>query len=94
MFTEQKGSWRRLGADCDIVLNALMGIRGLVPTYHAIRAGHDIALANKETLVAGGHIIMNAVEKGRRRCFRWTASTAPFTSACRETGTRRSEGSC
>ncbi len=48
--------------DADIVLNALMGMRGLVPTYHAVRAGHDIALANKETLVAGGHIIMNAVK--------------------------------
>ena len=47
--------------DCDIVLNALMGMRGLVPTYHAIRAGHDMALANKETLVAGGHIIMKAI---------------------------------
>ena len=49
--------------DCDIVLNALMGMRGLVPTYHAIKAGHDMALANKETLVAGGHIIMKAIEE-------------------------------
>ena len=48
--------------DCDIVLNALMGMRGLVPTYHAIKAGHDMALANKETLVAGGHIIMKAIK--------------------------------
>lgn len=48
--------------DCDIVLNALMGMRGLVPTYHAIMAGHDMALANKETLVAGGHIIMKAIK--------------------------------
>ena len=49
--------------DSDIVLNALMGMRGLVPTYHAIETGHDIALANKETLVAGGHIIMQAVKE-------------------------------
>ncbi|MBR3147632.1 MAG: 1-deoxy-D-xylulose-5-phosphate reductoisomerase [Eubacterium sp.] len=49
-------------SSCDIVLNALMGMRGLVPTYHAIKAGHDIALANKETLVAGGHIIMKAIK--------------------------------
>ena len=48
--------------DSDVVLNALMGMRGLVPTYHAIMAGHDMALANKETLVAGGHIIMNAIK--------------------------------
>lgn len=44
-------------ADGDIVLNALMGMRGLVPTYHAICAGKDIALANKETLVAGGRVV-------------------------------------
>ena len=51
--------------DCDIVLNALMGMRGLVPTLNAIAEGHDIALANKETLVAGGALVMNAVkEKG------------------------------
>ena len=36
-------------ADCDMVVNALMGMRGLEPTYHAILAGRDIALANKET---------------------------------------------
>ncbi|MGI6722683.1 MAG: 1-deoxy-D-xylulose-5-phosphate reductoisomerase [Anaerovoracaceae bacterium] len=47
--------------DCDIVLNALMGIRGLEPTYKAICAGRDIALANKETLVAGGELVMKAV---------------------------------
>lgn len=46
------------GSDCDMVVNALMGIRGLGPTYHAILAGHDIAFANKETLVAGGALIM------------------------------------
>ncbi len=48
---------------CDLVINALMGMRGLEPTYHAIMAGRDIALANKETLVAGGELIMGAVQK-------------------------------
>ncbi len=49
----------------DIVLTALVGYAGLVPTYHAINAGKDIALANKETLVAAGHLITElAVEKG------------------------------
>lgn len=43
--------------DCDIVLNSLMGISGLAPTYTAISCGRDIALANKETLVTGGAII-------------------------------------
>lgn len=51
--------------DCDIVLNALMGISGLVPTYEAISRGRDIALANKETLVAGGEIVTKLCrEKG------------------------------
>jgi len=46
--------------NCDVVLNGLMGIKGFEPTYKAIQAGKDIALANKETLVAGGELIMNA----------------------------------
>ena len=50
-------------ADCDMVMNALMGMRGLEPTYHAILAGKDIALANKETLVTGGQLIMEAAAK-------------------------------
>lgn len=55
------------GMDCDIVLNSLMGISGLAPTYEAISRGHDIALANKETLVAGGKIITDLCrEKGVR----------------------------
>jgi len=53
--------------DSDIVLNALMGMRGLVPTCAAIKAGKDIALANKETLVAGGEVVMGLAEaKGVR----------------------------
>jgi 1-deoxy-D-xylulose-5-phosphate reductoisomerase len=52
-------------ADCDIVLNSLMGISGLAPTYEAISRGRDIALANKETLVAGGKLITDLCrEKG------------------------------
>lgn len=51
--------------ECDMVLNSLLGISGLVPTYRAIEAGRDIALANKETLVTGGSLIMDLVkEKG------------------------------
>ncbi|WP_324824190.1 1-deoxy-D-xylulose-5-phosphate reductoisomerase [Sinanaerobacter sp. ZZT-01] len=51
------------GTDCDLVLNSLMGMMGLRPTYEAIRAKKNIALANKETLVAGGAVIMEAVKK-------------------------------
>ena len=48
----------RYGADT--VLNSIVGIAGLAPTLAAIEAGSKIALANKETLVAGGKIVMNA----------------------------------
>lgn len=54
-------------SDSDMLLNSLMGMMGLLPTYHAIKAGKDIALANKETLVAGGEVIMDAVRKSRVR---------------------------
>ncbi len=50
--------------DCDTVLNALTGIRGLRPTVHTLRAGKTLALANKETLVAGGSVVMPLAEKG------------------------------
>lgn len=50
-------------SDCDMVLNSLMGIKGLIPTYYGIKAGKDIALANKETLVTGGQMIMDLVKE-------------------------------
>lgn len=49
----------------DIMLNSVVGMVGLVPTLTAIEKGTDIALANKETLVAGGKLVINAAkEKG------------------------------
>lgn len=45
----------------DTVLGAMVGYAGLRPILAAISAGKDIALANKETLVAAGHIVMKAV---------------------------------
>lgn len=50
-------------SDCDMVVNGLMGMRGFRPTYEAVMAGKDIAFANKETLVAGGEPVMEAVKK-------------------------------
>jgi 1-deoxy-D-xylulose-5-phosphate reductoisomerase len=47
----------------DTVVTSIVGIAGLVPTIAAIRAGKDIALANKETLVTAGHIVMSEAEK-------------------------------
>lgn len=51
----------------DIMLNSVVGMVGLEPTLSAIAHGTDIALANKETLVAGGELVMSAAsEKGVR----------------------------
>lgn len=50
-------------ADCDIVVTAVVGMVGLLPTLAAIEAGKDIALANKETLVCAGQLVMGAAAK-------------------------------
>lgn len=47
----------------EILVTAIVGMIGIQPTIAAIRAGKDIALANKETLVTAGHIIMPLAEK-------------------------------
>lgn len=48
---------------CDKVVNAVVGMAGLLPTLAAISVGNNIALANKETLVAGGELVMNAARE-------------------------------
>ena len=51
--------------EVDLVISAISGSAGLIPTYHAVLNGKDIALANKETLVMAGDIVMRlAKEKG------------------------------
>jgi 1-deoxy-D-xylulose-5-phosphate reductoisomerase len=47
----------------DIVLTAMVGYAGLLPTIHAIKAGKNIALANKETLVVAGELITNLAKE-------------------------------
>lgn len=49
--------------EVSMVLTALVGAVGLAPTVAAIKAGKDVALANKETLVVGGDLVMNLVAK-------------------------------
>lgn len=49
--------------DCTMVVNALMGMIGFKPTVYAIQAGKDIALANKETLVSGGDVVMKMAKE-------------------------------
>ena len=50
--------------DVDVVLNALVGAAGLAPTVTALEHGHRLALANKESLVAGGPLVLDAARRG------------------------------
>ena len=48
---------------CDMVVNGIVGMAGLIPTLKALEAGKDVALANKETLVTGGQLVMDLAAK-------------------------------
>jgi 1-deoxy-D-xylulose-5-phosphate reductoisomerase len=50
--------------DADIVINALVGAAGLQPTLAALAAGKRVALANKESLVCGGPLVLEAARRG------------------------------
>lgn len=50
-------------SEVDIVMSAIVGIAGLKPTFAAARAGKKILLANKESLVTAGHLLIEEVEK-------------------------------
>ena len=50
---------------CDVVLNAITGSIGLAPTLAALRVGNVLALANKESLVAGGDMVMALAKPGQ-----------------------------
>ena len=50
-------------SDYDVMLSALVGFAGLRPTLLAIESGHEIALANKETLVVAGQLIMSSAQE-------------------------------
>ncbi|NWF83485.1 MAG: 1-deoxy-D-xylulose-5-phosphate reductoisomerase [Bryobacteraceae bacterium] len=69
--------------ECDTLMSAIVGVAGLEATYEAIKARKRIGLANKETLVAGGRLVMQAVQasgaellpvdsehNGAHQCFR------------------------
>jgi 1-deoxy-D-xylulose-5-phosphate reductoisomerase len=54
-------------AEADMVLSSMVGAAGLIPTLTAIRAGKDVALANKETLVMAGALVMGEVQRSKVR---------------------------
>ena len=51
----------------DVVVNSIVGIAGLRPSVAALRAGSRLALANKESLVAGGHLLMQEARSKKRK---------------------------
>ena len=53
------------GLDCDVVLNAMDGAVGLLPTLAALRSGSTLALANKESLIIGGDLVIRAARPGQ-----------------------------
>ncbi len=53
----------------DLLVNALVGFAGFMPTLKGIESGHDVALANKETLVVGGELIYAALKKYGRTLY-------------------------
>lgn len=55
--------------EVDIVVTAVVGMVGIVPTLKAIELGKDIALANKETLVAAGELVMNRAKQNKVNIF-------------------------
>ena len=56
-------------SDYDVLVNALVGFTGFLPTLYAIEHGKDVALANKETLVVGGELIKKALKKHGRNLY-------------------------
>ena len=54
------------GAGADVVLNGITGSIGLEPSIAALRAGSQLALANKESVVAGGHLLFDAQVRGHQ----------------------------
>lgn len=63
VYGGEKGVLAAAASESDIVLNSIVGIAGLRPSLTAINSGSRLALANKETLVTGGQLVMDAAKK-------------------------------
>ena len=50
---------------CDVVLNGITGAAGLLPTLETLKAGYKLALANKESLVIGGKLVLDLAQEGQ-----------------------------
>jgi 1-deoxy-D-xylulose-5-phosphate reductoisomerase len=76
-------------ADADIVLNALVGSSGLGPTLAALQSGKTLALANKESLVVGGELVMDLIKGEPERLLPVDSEHAALAMAIR--GERRED---
>jgi 1-deoxy-D-xylulose-5-phosphate reductoisomerase len=63
VFSGKEGIREAASVDADTAVVALVGISGLIPTLTAIETGKEIALANKETLVVGGELVMKKAKE-------------------------------
>ena len=63
VLSGEEGVLEAAQGEAEVVLNALVGIAGLRPTLCALQAGNTLALANKETLVAGGELVTAAARR-------------------------------
>ena len=71
--------------ESDIILNSLVGFAGVLPTYNAVKAGKTIALANKESLVAAGNVIIPLAKETHSQIIPVDSEhSAVFQSLCGE----------
>jgi 1-deoxy-D-xylulose-5-phosphate reductoisomerase len=75
--------------ECDVVLNALVGSAGLPPTLAALQSGKTLALANKESLVVGGELVMDLIKGEPERLLPVDSEHAALAQALR--GERRED---
>ena len=79
-------------AEADTVISAMVGFAGLAPTLGAVRAGKAVALANKESLVAGGHLVRAAQKESGARVFPVDSEHAALSQClegCRDGAVKR-----
>jgi 1-deoxy-D-xylulose-5-phosphate reductoisomerase len=76
-------------AECDLVVNALVGSMGLGPTLSALQNGKTLALANKESLVVGGELVMDLIKGEPERLLPVDSEHAALAQAMR--GERRGD---
>lgn len=63
VVAKEEGFLKAVSLDCDLVINSIVGVAGLLPTIFALNNKKNVAIANKESLVTGGEIITKLAEK-------------------------------